>query len=94
MRFLHIEREFSIHKGREETQRKCIMVDLKQIEVWFVTGSQHLYGEEALKQVDEDSQKIVEALTQSSKLAVKVAFKPGLTTPEAMGESIISLSQI
>ena len=32
--------------------------DLKQLEVWFVTGSQHLYGEETLKQVAEHSQQI------------------------------------
>ena len=25
------------------------MIDLKQFEFWFVTGSQHLYGPEALK---------------------------------------------
>jgi L-arabinose isomerase len=62
------------------------MVDLKQFEVWFVTGSQHLYGEEVLKQVDEDSKKIVEALAQSGKLAVNVVFKPVLTTPEAIYE--------
>jgi L-arabinose isomerase len=41
------------------------MIDFKEFEVWFVTGSQHLYGEEALKQVDEDSKKIVEALGKS-----------------------------
>lgn len=60
------------------------MIDFKQFEVWFVTGSQHLYGEEALKQVDEDSQKIVDALNQTGKLAVKVIFKPVLTTPDAI----------
>ena len=27
------------------------MIDLKELEVWFITGSQHLYGEETLKQV-------------------------------------------
>ena len=32
------------------------MQDLKKLEVWFVTGSQHLYGEETLKQVAEHSQ--------------------------------------
>ena len=31
------------------------MSDLKKFEVWFVTGSQHLYGPETLKQVAEDS---------------------------------------
>ena len=34
------------------------MIDLKKFEVWFVTGSQHLYGEETLKQVAEHSQQI------------------------------------
>ena len=34
------------------------MKDLKPFEVWFVTGSQHLYGEETLKQVAEHSQEI------------------------------------
>ncbi len=32
------------------------MINLKQFEVWFVTGSQHLYGEETLRQVAEHSQ--------------------------------------
>ena len=32
------------------------MKDLKQFEVWFVTGSQHLYGPETLEQVAKDSQ--------------------------------------
>ncbi len=32
------------------------MKDLKKMEVWFATGSQHLYGEETLKQVAEHSQ--------------------------------------
>ena len=31
------------------------MVDLRQYEVWFVTGSQHLYGDETLKQVASHS---------------------------------------
>jgi L-arabinose isomerase len=58
------------------------MIDLKQFEVWFVTGSQHLYGPETLKQVAEDSQVIATAL--SEKLPVTVLFKPVLTTPGAI----------
>jgi L-arabinose isomerase len=34
------------------------MIDLKPLEIWFVTGSQHLYGDEVLKQVAADSQAI------------------------------------
>jgi L-arabinose isomerase len=60
------------------------MIDLKHYEVWFVTGSQHLYGEATLKKVAENSQKIAAALTQSDQMPVKVVFKPVLTTPEAI----------
>ena len=35
------------------------MIDISQKEIWFVTGSQHLYGEETLRQVAENSQQIV-----------------------------------
>lgn len=55
-----------------------------QLEVWFVTGSQHLYGEEALEKVAEHSMEIASALSQSSTIPVRVTFKPVLTTPEAI----------
>ena len=58
------------------------MIDLTQFEVWFVTGSQHLYGEETLKQVDQDSAQIANALDASDTIPVKVVFKPAVKTPE------------
>jgi L-arabinose isomerase len=61
-------------------------IDLKQFEVWFVTGSQHLYGPETLKQVDEDSRQIAQALSRSKQVPVKVTFKPVVTTPDAIYE--------
>ena len=60
------------------------MFETQRLEAWFATGSQHLYGEAALRQVDEETRIIVEALNQSGKLAVQVRFKPVLTTPEAI----------
>jgi len=60
--------------------------DIKKCEAWFVTGSQHLYGPETLKQVAEDSKKIAQALGRSKQVPVKVVFKPVLTTPEAIHE--------
>ncbi len=60
------------------------MLSLKKQEVWFVTGSQNLYGEETLKRVAEDSKKIAHTLSRSSELPVKVVFKPTVTTPEAI----------
>ena len=51
-------------------------------EIWFVTGSQHLYGPVALKQVAANSTKVVKALNASGRLPFKVVFKPVLTTPD------------
>jgi L-arabinose isomerase len=62
------------------------MIDLKELEVWFVTGSQSLYGEKTLAQVAEHSQAIARGLGQASQIPVKVVFKPVLTTPEAIHE--------
>jgi len=58
------------------------MVKLEELEVWFVTGSQHLYGAEALAQVDQHSQKIAASLDAEKSLPFKIVFKPVLTTPE------------
>jgi len=58
------------------------MVKLEELEVWFVTGSQHLYGAEALAQVDLHSQKIAASLDAEKSLPFKIVFKPVLTTPE------------
>ena len=56
------------------------MIDLKKFEVWFVTGSQHLYGEETLKQVDVHS--LIMANFLGEKVPVQVVFKPVVKTPD------------
>lgn len=58
------------------------MPAIRPYEFWFVTGSQHLYGPETLKQVAEDSEKITRGLYESEGIPFKVVFKPVLTTPE------------
>ncbi|MBM7845870.1 L-arabinose isomerase [Herpetosiphon giganteus] len=58
------------------------MLDLKQYEVWFITGSQHLYGPETLEQVAKHSQIIAAGFDQSSAIPVRVVFKPVLKTPD------------
>ena len=58
------------------------MIDLKQYEAWFVTGSQHLYGEETLKQVAEHSEQIARALNSAGQIPVKIVFKPTVKSPE------------
>src|ERR1700761_4018511 len=58
------------------------MLKLSQLEVWFVTGSQHLYGQEALAQVAAHSQQIAAALGDEHSLPFEVVFKKVQTTPE------------
>jgi L-arabinose isomerase len=51
-------------------------------QLWFVTGSQHLYGEEALKQVAQHAQEIAGSLQVALNLPVSVVCKPVLTTSD------------
>ncbi len=51
-------------------------------EIWFITGSQHLYGPKALKQVAANARKIAGALSASKRIPLKVVCKPIVTTPE------------
>jgi L-arabinose isomerase len=53
-------------------------------EIWFLTGSQTLYGDETLAQVASNSRQIAEALDRSGKLPARVVWKPTLTGPEAI----------
>lgn len=56
--------------------------NLKQSEVWLVTGSQHLYGPETLARVAENSQKVAAAFDQSAHVPCGVVFKPVVKTPD------------
>jgi L-arabinose isomerase len=65
------------------------MIDLSNLEAWFVTGSQHLYGPETLKKVEQHATAIVRAVSASPKMPVKIVAKPVMTN----GESIHRLCQ-
>jgi L-arabinose isomerase len=58
------------------------MKNLASPEIWFLTGSQHLYGQETLRQVGEHSQKMVAELNAGQRLPLNLVFKPVLTRPE------------
>ena len=58
------------------------MTNLKTFEIWFVTGSQHLYGEETLKQVAAHSQEIAASLNNDARIPVTVVYKPTVKTPD------------
>lgn len=61
-------------------------MDFKGLELWFVTGSQHLYGPDTLAKVAEHSSQIASSLSTSPAIPIKTVFKPVLTTPEAIYE--------
>jgi L-arabinose isomerase len=70
--------------GKTSARRATMMGDMDPVEIWFVTGSQHLYGEETLRQVATNSRSIAEALDSSPRIPVRVVFKPVLTDPAAI----------
>ncbi|MCF7675793.1 MAG: L-arabinose isomerase [Akkermansiaceae bacterium] len=55
---------------------------LESLEIWFVTGSQHLYGSAALAKVDEHAEEVVASLNASGVLPHKIVFKPVLKSSE------------
>ena len=58
------------------------MNTLSKYEIWFLTGSQHLYGAETLEIVAIHSREIAATLNDSDTIPTQVIFKPVLTTPE------------
>ncbi|KQW06530.1 L-arabinose isomerase [Leifsonia sp. Root4] len=57
---------------------------LDHYEVWFLTGSQNLYGEETLRQVAEQSQTIARTLDAAGTVPVKVVWKPVLKDSDSI----------
>lgn len=58
------------------------MTGLSNYQVWFVTGSQHLYGDEVLKNVARHSQEIARAFDESSLIPVSIKHKSVVSSPE------------
>ncbi|AMM21978.1 L-arabinose isomerase [Frondihabitans sp. PAMC 28766] len=61
-----------------------LSTSLEPYEVWFLTGSQGLYGEETLAQVASQSKVIADALEENDDIPVKIIWKPVLTDSEAI----------
>ena len=75
--------------------RKGIEMNLKNnemLEIWFLTGSQTLYGEEILKQVAVQSQEIVKVLQNNPELPVKIIWKPVLLDSDSIRRALLDAS--
>ncbi len=58
------------------------MINLKKLEVWFITGSQDLYGDETLQIVAENSKTIATYLNEVDQIPVTVVYKPTVKSAE------------
>ncbi|MEI6087148.1 MAG: L-arabinose isomerase [Bacteroidota bacterium] len=63
------------------------MINLKKLEVWFITGSQSLYGEETLQKVAENSKTIASYLNEVDQIPVTVVYKPIVKSAEEIFET-------
>lgn len=53
-------------------------------EIWFLTGSQSLYGDETLKTVAQQSSEIARMIDANPDIPVKILWKPVLLEPDAI----------
>lgn len=58
------------------------MKNLLTPDLWFVCGSQHLYGPEPLEHVTTNAQAVARALSASESIPLNIRFKALATTPE------------
>jgi L-arabinose isomerase len=70
-------------------RRKKMKNIFEKQELWFVTGSQHLYGDSVLKEVEENSKKIAEGLSAAREIPVEIKFKSVVTTAEEIRKVVL-----
>ncbi len=63
---------------------RSIVPDLATYEVWFLTGSQTLYGSEVLAQVAAQSQQVTAMLAAAAEIPCSIVWKPVLTSRDAI----------
>jgi L-arabinose isomerase len=65
---------------------------LGEFEVWFLTGSQDLYGEETLRQVAANAERIAAGLNESPSIPVRVVYKPVVKSPDSIAAACMEAS--
>ncbi len=60
----------------------------QEAEFWFIVGSQHLYGEEALQKVAAHAQQMAAGFNAAGRLPAKVVYKLVATTSDAIEQVI------
>src|SRR3970040_1428021 len=62
------------------------MTPLDTFEIWFLTGSQGLYGEDVLRQVADNSALIAAGLDDAAAIPVRIVAQPVVSSPEGIEE--------
>ena len=60
------------------------MKPLGQFEIWFVTGSQEMYGDVTLRQVAQNARQVALGLDESAQIPVRIVHRPVVTSPESI----------
>ena len=63
-----------------DNNKSIPMDSFKKLEIWFLTGSQHLYGQETLNKVADNAHHIVHYLKNN--LPIQLIYKPVLKSSE------------
>lgn len=66
------------------------MTNISKKNIWFVTGSQHLYGAETLKLVDSHTETMVNELNANKHTIVPIIRQKVVTTPEEIAQVCIA----
>lgn len=64
-------------------------MELKDYKFWFVTGTQTLYGEEVITQVERDSQKIVASLNEKAEICGEILFKGAVIDSQSIEQVLM-----
>jgi L-arabinose isomerase len=64
-------------------------IPVRPLQVWFLTGSQDLYGEETLRQVEEQSRAVAEQLDAEGDLSATVVWKPVLKDAASIHQAVL-----
>ena len=65
---------------------------LSKYQFWFLAGSQHLYGEETLRQVREHAKAIADSLNAAEEIPAQVVYKPIVTTPDEILSTMMAFA--
>lgn len=62
--------------------KEMLMKTFNDKQIWFVTGSQHLYGPQVIQNVKQNSEEIVSGLNSTPNISVPIIHKGTVTTPD------------